>query len=488
MADLDALRSFPLEVFEVLLTVLVFVLKSITRQSNKSSELELEEGETVSPSPSPSCSPSIEKTKTIPSNHSDSRKRKQEKHSKKSHRNRKSSPYPESNSSRSRSRSRSRGRSRGLSRSRSHSRGRDHGRDRARTHARARSRTRSRSRSRAENPARRRESKRSHHRSRSPKRPRHSRSRSTSLSPSIRRTEKRNRRRSSDQYSIENSQSSSKRRQDSSDRAKTKKTASEPHKKLPPAEEKLGAVAVLSAIASNADTPEQCRLFNTKFSQLAHASKRRGDNQSDMTMSILDHFYALCDYILSFYYADKNSTQLSFRQTSQAWRSLFPFTDNLLKKLEQQKHLVLYGLCARLVSLVRYYIFSRLSLPTQIRLKTYLSQEQGSEDRSCLESSASIFREFERGERWYRMSEQHFTYASMIADFPQTFQHVCLDGDVLAGISVGGEAGVSLEPMFPFAPYSPLHHAAIVSKCMLREFIQQKKLDYQPIVKPEECV
>ena len=225
-----------------------------------------------------------------------------------------------------------------------------------------------------------------------------------------------------------------------------------------------------------------------RFSQLAHASKRRGDSQSDVTMSVLDHFYSLCDYILSFYYADKNNTQMSFRQASQAWRSLFPFTDNLLKKLEQQKHLVLYGLCARLVSLVRYYIFSRLSVSTQLKLKNYLSQEKGNDDRNCLESSTSIFREFERADRWYRVSEQHFNYASMTTDFPQTFQQVCVEGNLLAGISIGGEAGISLEPMFPFTPYSPLHHAAIVSKCMLKEFVQQKKLEHQPILKPEEFV
>ncbi|KAI8084326.1 uncharacterized protein B0P05DRAFT_535107 [Gilbertella persicaria] len=205
-----------------------------------------------------------------------------------------------------------------------------------------------------------------------------------------------------------------------------------------------------------------------------------------MTMGILDQFHALCNYILSFYYVDKGSTHVSFKQASVAWKSLFPFTDNLLKKLEQQQYFHLYGLCSRLVALVRYYIYNRMTSSTHKLISNHLSQTQGQVPRLCLDVSENLLQEYVKAERWYRISERNFTYQTMITEFPQAFQDVCVQGNVSAGISIGGEAGVSIEPMFPFTPYSSLHHAAIVSKCMLNEFVKQKKLDYQPIFKPEE--
>lgn len=205
---------------------------------------------------------------------------------------------------------------------------------------------------------------------------------------------------------------------------------------------------------------------------------------------MIDHFHALCDYILNFYYVDKSSSdKVSFKQASVAWKSLFPFTDSLLSKLESHQHFDLYGLCARLISLVRYYIYKRMIDSTRVLLAKQLAHDDdqsSSSSRVCIQVSEGLLREYEKAERWYRTSEKYLSFSTMAIQFPQTFKRVCIEGDLSTGITLGGEAGVTVEPMFPFTPYSPLHHAAIVSKCMLSEYVSIKKLDYSPISQPDE--
>jgi hypothetical protein len=107
-------------------------------------------------------------------------------------------------------------------------------------------------------------------------------------------------------------------------------------------------------------------------------------------------------------------------------------------------------------------------------------------DRSCIEMTEGLLREHEKAERCYVDSERFFTYGTIATQFPETFKNVCIHGNVLAGIMLGGEAGVSVGPMFPFTPYSPLHHAAIASKCILSEYVTKNNLRYTPISNPEE--
>jgi hypothetical protein len=231
-------------------------------------------------------------------------------------------------------------------------------------------------------------------------------------------------------------------------------------------------------------------IYIFRFNQLAHANKRRGDGQTDAIFGMIDHFHALCDYILNFYYVDKSSSsKTSFKQASVAWKSLFPFTDSLLSKLDSHKQHDLYGLCARLISLVRYYIYKRMISSTRTLLTKQLTSTEDTSTataRTCIEVSEGLLREYEKAEKWYHTSEKYLTFSTMATQFPITFQNVCVEGNLQAGITLGGEAGISVEPMFPFTPYSPLHHAAIVSKCMLSEYVTKKKLKYLPISQPEE--
>ncbi|CEP12804.1 hypothetical protein [Parasitella parasitica] len=245
----------------------------------------------------------------------------------------------------------------------------------------------------------------------------------------------------------------------------------------------------LSATAPNAETPEQYKIFTIMFKQLAHANKRRGDKEKDPLIQIVDHFHALCDYILNFYYVDKANANIPFKQASVAWKSLFPFCDSLLLKLQTHRQDELHGLCVRLIALIRYYIYSRMENATRPLLTKYLSgaSEDGNiTDRKCIEMTDGLLREHEKAERCYKESEKHMTFGKVASQFPATFKDVCVEGNILAGITLGGEAGVSVAPMFPFTPYSPLHHAAIVSKCILSEYVAKNNLSYCPITKPEE--
>ena len=220
---------------------------------------------------------------------------------------------------------------------------------------------------------------------------------------------------------------------------------------------------------------------------MALANKRRGDTQTNPIFGIIDHFHAFCDYILNFYYIDRLNVNASFKQTSTAWKSIFPFTDSLLKKLESRKEHELLGLCIRLNSLIRFYMYSRMEASTRPVLQQQINNaNEKMTDRACVELSENLLHEYEKAERAYKDSEKHLTYATLVTKYPETFKNVCMEGNLLTGITLGGEAGVSVGPMFPFTPYSPLHHAAIVSKCILSEYVTKNALNYTPISQPEE--
>ncbi|CEP11462.1 hypothetical protein [Parasitella parasitica] len=450
-------------------------------KQNRTSEIELEEGETISPSPSPrhSHTKTSEKSKNTskretlkekeksPNRHTSSRRREDSKRSgaRQEH---KSSRHDSDNDSNSRRRS-------------SPEKRKDKGPRSSRHHSRSRSTSRSRT------PP----SRKSRNRSvdTKPSRSESSRRRSpqpTSRSDKSNGSSNNNRNSENDNHSNKRRRSSRDKRDDSIEKfGSTSKTATSYNSKSQPKENKPKTI---SATAPDSETPGQQKLFIIMFSKLAHANKRRGDGQTEELFGMIDHFHALCDYILNFYYVDKNSSDnISFKQASVAWKSLFPFTDSLLAKLESHQHYDLYGLCARLISLVRYYIYKRMIDSTRLLLSKQLSDDgdENSSSRVCIQVSEGLLREYEKAERWYKTSEKYLSYSTIATQFPQTFKSVCLKGDLSKGITLGGEAGVSVEPMFPFTPYSPLHHSAIVSKCMLSEYVSIKKLDYSPI-SPEE--
>ncbi|OAD69660.1 hypothetical protein PHYBLDRAFT_159822 [Phycomyces blakesleeanus NRRL 1555(-)] len=136
----------------------------------------------------------------------------------------------------------------------------------------------------------------------------------------------------------------------------------------------------------------------------------------------------------------------------------------------------LYGLCLRISALVRFYSFSR-----RTSIIIHRAKKQKDADKSNEERLISLAKDQEKAYGTLRECEKYLGYHHIIQKFPVTFDDVCTKGKLGAGIVLGGEAGVSIEPMFPFAPFSRLHHAAIMGKCIIGEFVTQRELEYNPI-------
>lgn len=49
--------------------------------------------------------------------------------------------------------------------------------------------------------------------------------------------------------------------------------------------------------------------------------------------------------------------------------------------------------------------------------------------------------------------EKYFAYGIMTSKWPSAFKQVCIDGNLLAEITVYGEAAVQVSPMFPLHLY-----------------------------------
>lgn len=195
---------------------------------------------------------------------------------------------------------------------------------------------------------------------------------------------------------------------------------------------------------------------------------------------MLDHLQSLCDYIINFYYLDKanNSKPVDIKEAASSWKSLLPFANCLLTKLSAHNYMFLYGLASRLVALIRYRIFER----TSMAFHRYLASHPAAQKKlSMCSISDGILQEFTSAEKWFQDSEKYFSYPAFIEEYPETYQNVCLRGDVSAGITVGGEAGVEIGPMFPFMSSVPIHLAAIVTKCILAEYIKKNNIPFKPI-------
>ncbi|KAG0949484.1 hypothetical protein G6F32_005474 [Rhizopus arrhizus] len=237
----------------------------------------------------------------------------------------------------------------------------------------------------------------------------------------------------------------------------------------------------LSATAPKSNTMEQYKVFTFMFKKLAHTYKKRGDAESDPLKASFDHFHSFCNYIISYHYAELQKPNESPSQFSATWKSLFPFADSLLSKLKLQKEELLYGVCLRLVSMMRYHIFNRMQAETRVILAKQLAKEDKASSHKYLQMSSNLLDEYHKAINMFGTSELHFNYSVAARGFPTTFKEVCVDGNVIRGITIGGEAGVEVHPMFPFTFDASLLHAAITTKCIIDEAITVKKLAYKTI-------
>ncbi|CAO3587632.1 unnamed protein product [Absidia cylindrospora] len=245
-----------------------------------------------------------------------------------------------------------------------------------------------------------------------------------------------------------------------------------------------------SATAENAETPDQYRIFAMMFQKLALAYKRRGDHADTEIAGLLDHMHAFLNYVMAFHFQDK----LGNDNSQKNWDTLHPFTGVLLQKLRSPKNKerqegALYGLCQRMNALVHFYTFSRRELIAKSKMDRLCDKPSELDDAKHLEYSKSvrkILQDHQMAYQGLRDSDKYMAFEVIQAKFPVSYQNVCVLGQVGPGIVVGGEAGVSVGPMFPLVPYARLHHAAIMAKCILQEFVDKENIDYQTITNTED--
>ncbi|CEG84365.1 hypothetical protein RMATCC62417_18179 [Rhizopus microsporus] len=232
----------------------------------------------------------------------------------------------------------------------------------------------------------------------------------------------------------------------------------------------------LSVTAPNANTMEQFKVFRN----LARAYKKRGDNEKDKLASALAYFHAPCNYIISFYYNEKQrEADDTPSQSAMAWKTLLPFADMLLAKNKAQKQYLLYGVCLRLVSMVRFSIFNKMQGDVHGVLTRHLQASSAS--NKDIKMSYNLLEECEKTMVMNTSSQKYFGYEVMASRLPLTFKQVCVEGNLLSGITIGAEAGVQVSPMFPFELNASLLHGAICTKCILSEFMSSMKLDFKLI-------
>ncbi|ORZ00335.1 hypothetical protein BCR43DRAFT_137345 [Syncephalastrum racemosum] len=225
-----------------------------------------------------------------------------------------------------------------------------------------------------------------------------------------------------------------------------------------------------NATDPQAESPEQVRAFAVMFKQLATAYKRRADRGGETVVAAIDQVLALLNYVLSFHYQDKQS-----QSGLQHWESLFPFLSVVLRRLKGRQDMVaLHGLCVRMSALVRFYIFSRREPHTR-------KVASGATDDTAKEATTHAVRTLQDYEMAYsalREADRILSYDGIRQTFPKTFEAICVQGDLRSGITLGGEAGVSTEPMFPLSPFSRLHHAAIMVKACVHEYLKANNVSY----------
>ncbi|KAI8977583.1 hypothetical protein BDF20DRAFT_575146 [Mycotypha africana] len=264
----------------------------------------------------------------------------------------------------------------------------------------------------------------------------------------------------------------------------------------PPAAAKTSSTLRAVGIHKNISSPEQIRLFIEGFNKLALTSKRRGDTQKDGLIASIDHMYAVCNYIIYFYYLDQDPAQ-NLRERIKAWRSLVTFCDAIVCRREVREEPKLYSLCARLKALVLYHIYDNTFPRTESPLKSIHHQQptEGSiaanqESIERLKGTEIVLTEYDRAIKWLRISERHLSLGRIKQNFPRTYANICERGDISDGLMFGDEAGTLSPPtdlgkMYPLIPHQPLHLAAIMAKCLMQEYTIDKNLPYEPITREQ---
>ena len=223
---------------------------------------------------------------------------------------------------------------------------------------------------------------------------------------------------------------------------------------------------------------------------MATAYKHRGDPRTKEIIGLIDHMHAILNYVLSFYYQDKKPDKY---QSLAHWESLYPFASIVMRNLQQKREMQLYAVCAHVLAMVRFYTFRRREMVANKKLEPLISdkpQEASSIKATVAHDAAKGARQaltdFEEAYKLYKEGDKHMNQEQFKEQFPDTQKAACDKGEYGPGIVIGGEAGITIEPRYPFVPFAKLHHAAIVAKCVLHEYLQKNHLAYTPISDTDE--
>ncbi|KAI9495046.1 hypothetical protein BDB00DRAFT_267851 [Zychaea mexicana] len=256
-------------------------------------------------------------------------------------------------------------------------------------------------------------------------------------------------------------------------------------------EAKAPAPVYKNATSPDSETEQQCKMYALMFRKLATAYKHRGDpRQKDIT-GLIDHMQAVLNYVLSFYYQDKKTDEY---QGLRHWESLYPFASIVMRHLQSKREMQLYSVCAHVMGMVRYYTFRRREMVANKKLDPLICEKNPQEAppvkaavaHDAAKATRQALTDFEDAYKFFKDAEKHMDQEQFREQFPQTHQMACEKGEYGPGIVIGGEAGISIEPRYPFVPFAKLHHAAIVAKVVLHEYLQKHNLVYTPISDTDE--
>ncbi|KAI8980235.1 hypothetical protein BDB01DRAFT_236285 [Pilobolus umbonatus] len=240
------------------------------------------------------------------------------------------------------------------------------------------------------------------------------------------------------------------------------------------------------ATSKNADTEQEQLVYTRLLKRLATAYKTRAGKSSSIN-SLVDHMFAFCNYVISYYYMDRLHANTPFTEAIKGWRSLFPYVETFMKQIQEKKEHTLYGLCCCLMSLIRFYLFRRLEKLTKPDLAAYSNdQESATQAKDLITRSDELLKEYEKGHYLFSNSEKFFNIGVLAKAFPKSFESIVVQGDLSLGVTLNGEAGVKTAPMYPFSPFSSLRHAAIAIKVILVEFIESRNLEFKLLKDPED--
>ncbi|KAI8879101.1 hypothetical protein K501DRAFT_194335, partial [Backusella circina FSU 941] len=143
----------------------------------------------------------------------------------------------------------------------------------------------------------------------------------------------------------------------------------------------------------------------------------------------------------------------------------------------------LLAVAKRLVALARFHVFVRMESVLRPTITERLAHTDSTKnDNKHFQEVQTLMSCYDRAQRLMRDSEKVLNCASLQSLYPETFRKVCIEGDLSSGITLGGEAGVTVSPLYPFTPYTTqLNHAAIAAKCLLAEYVDKNNIKYEVI-------